>query len=224
MNQKITHSWDLSPLEARRLQTALAAKVLQTPWRGPVSTVAGIDVGIRCGTATAAVVVLTYPDLEIIEQVVSSQGVRFPYIPGLLSFREGPVILDALGKLSALPDAMIFDGQGIAHPRRLGIASHIGILLDVPTIGCAKSRLCGKHPEPGVKRGSHNLLVDGDEIIGAVVRTRTHIKPVFVSPGHRMDIDGSITYVLGCCRRYRLPETTRLAHRLASGATIPAQK
>ena len=190
--------------------------MLQTPLRGPVSTVAGIDVGIRSGTATAAVVVLTYPDLEIIEQVVSSQGVRFPYIPGLLSFREGPVILDALGKLSALPDVMIFDGQGIAHPRRLGIASHIGILLDVPTIGCAKSRLCGRHPEPGVKRGSHSLLVDGDEIIGAVVRTRTHIKPVFVSPGHRMDIAGSITYVLGCCQRYRLPETTRLAHRLAS--------
>lgn len=218
MNQRIKHLWDLSPREARTLQIELAGKVVQTPLTQPVSTVAGVDVGIRHGTATAAVVVLAYPGLEKVEQSVSTKSVGFPYIPGLLSFREGPAVLGALGKLSALPDLMIFDGQGIAHPRRLGIASHIGILLDRPTIGCAKSRLCGKHAEPQMERGSHALLFDGDETIGAVVRTRTNIKPVFVSPGHRIDISGSIKYILGCCRRYRLPETTRLAHRLASMA------
>jgi deoxyribonuclease V len=124
--------------------------------------------------------------------------------------------LDALGKLTVLPDVMIFDGQGIAHPLRLGIASHIGILLDRPAIGCAKSRLCGTHAEPNPERGGHTPLFDGDEAIGAVLRTRTNVKPLFVSPGHRIDISGSIKLVLGCCRKYRLPETTRLAHQLAS--------
>jgi len=216
VKQHIQHEWRLSPKEARDLQTTLAGKVLQAPLLEPVSTVAGIDVGIRHGTATAAVVVLTYPDLETIDQVVSIQPIGFPYIPGLLTFREGPVVLDALGKLNTVPDVMIFDGQGIAHPRRLGIASHIGILLNRPAIGCAKSRLCGSHAEPDPDRGSHALLLDGAEAIGAVVRTRSNVKPLFVSPGHLIDISASIRVVLGCCRRYRLPETTRLAHQLAS--------
>jgi deoxyribonuclease V len=218
VKQRIHHEWRLSPKEARDLQKTLAGKVIQAPLTGPVSTVAGIDVGIRHGTATAAVVVLTYPHLKTIEQTVSTRPAEFPYIPGLLTFREGPVVLDTLEKLTALPDVMIFDGQGIAHPLRLGIASHIGILLDRPTIGCAKSRLCGTHAEPDPERGSHALLFDGDEAIGAVLRTRTNVKPLFVSPGHRIDISGSIRLVLRCCRRFRLPETTRLAHRLASEA------
>jgi deoxyribonuclease V len=151
-----------------------------------------------------------------VEYAIATRPATFPYIPGLLSFREGPVILDAMNKLSAAPDLLIFDGQGVAHPRRLGIASHIGLLLDLPSIGCAKSRLCGQHEEPGLERGSHVPLMDKGETIGSVVRTRSGVKPVFVSVGHRLDLRTSVEYVLACCRGYRLPETTRRAHLMAS--------
>jgi len=181
-----------------------------------VSTVAGIDVGMREGKATAAVVVLAYPSLESIASTTATRPIEFPYVPGLLSFREAPAILDALKKLKTLPDVMIFDGQGRAHPRRLGIASHIGVWLDTPTVGCAKSRLCGQHDEPAKERSGHVPLIDKGEIIGAVVRTRSGVKPVYVSPGHRIDLPASIQIVLECCRGYRLPETTRRAHRLAA--------
>jgi len=201
------------------LQKELAAQVIFEKQLGPVASVAGVDVSLRSGKARAAVVVLNYPELEPADYTTAVRPVAFPYIPGLLSFREGPVILDALSKLAARPELLIFDGQGQAHPRRLGIASHIGLLTDLPTIGCAKSRLCGRHDEPGLKRGSHALLVDQDEVIGAVVRTRTRVKPVYVSPGHRVDLPTSIEYVLACCRGYRLPETTRWAHRVAGGET-----
>jgi deoxyribonuclease V len=206
----------LSPLEASALQSELAKQVVREMQSGDVATVAGIDVGIHVGVSRAAVVVLDYPGLETVEYAVATRPVTFPYIPGLLSFREGPVILDALKKLSAAPDLLIFDGQGVAHPRRLGIASHIGLLVDLPSIGCAKSRLCGKYEEPGFERGSHVPLMDKGETIGSVVRTRSGVKPVFVSVGHRLDLRTSVDYVLACCRGYRLPETTRRAHLMAS--------
>ena len=211
-----SHFWDMSPQDARRLQMKLAAHVIRKNRLGTIKTVAGIDVGIKGDMACAAVVVLNFPGLDIAAQSTATRRVTCPYIPGLLSFREGPVILDALDRLDRKPDLLIFDGQGIAHPRRLGIASHIGLLSDLPSIGCAKSRLCGQYQEPGVERGSHVLLMDHGETIGAIVRTRTGVKPVFVSIGHRVDLKTSIDVVLGCCKGYRLPETTRQAHRLAS--------
>jgi deoxyribonuclease V len=179
--------------------------------------VAGIDVGIKDGLARAAVVVLTLPQLELIEQACAERPATFPYVPGLLSFREAPAILDALATLTHIPDVLIFDGQGYAHPRRMGIATHIGVLLDHPAIGCAKSRLCGTYQEPGLDRGSRTWLRDGEETIGAVVRTRTRVKPVFVSVGHRVSLPTAIDTVLRCGGGYRLPEPTRRAHRVASG-------
>ncbi|MBW1700284.1 MAG: deoxyribonuclease V [Deltaproteobacteria bacterium] len=210
--------WDLTAAEAKRVQEALSTKCIEKPLKKEISTVAGVDVAVRNKMTTAAAVILRYPTLDELETATVTLPVEFPYIPGLLSFREGPVILEAIGKLKIRPDLIIFDGQGRAHPRRLGIACHMGILLDIPSIGCAKSRLCGKHTEPGIKRGCHVPLIDNEEVIGAVVRTRTGVKPVYVSVGHRIDLNTSIHFVLECCRGYRLPETTRRAHRLATTA------
>lgn len=222
----VTPRWDLSPAEAIELQKDLAGQVVHTSRLTPVATVAGIDVGLPRGgdVAQAAIVVLSFPDLELVDYATARRPVGFPYVPGLLSFREGPVILDALEKLATPPDLLIFDGQGLAHPRRLGIASHIGLIVDLPAIGCAKSRLCGQHEEPGRERGNYTPLIDRGETIGAVVRTRTGVKPVFVSIGHRIDLPTSIDYVLACCRGYRLPETTRWAHRIAGGETPPTAR
>lgn len=211
----LSHSWDLSPADAIALQKQLAAQVIRTAQLGPVKTVAGVDASYEEGLAQAAVVVLSYPELELIEYAVARRPVSFPYVPGLLSFREAPAVLDALEKLSARPDLLIFDGQGIAHPRRLGIASHLGLLIDLPAIGCAKSRLTGRYTEPGPERGDFSPLVDRGETVGAALRSRPKTKPLFVSIGHRVDLPASIDYVLNCCRRYRLPETTRWAHRVA---------
>ena len=210
-----SHSWDMSPQDARRLQMNLAAHIIRENKLGTVKTVAGIDVGMKGDMAYAAIVVLNFPKLDVAAQSAATKRITCPYIPGLLSFREGPVILDALDRLERKPDLLIFDGQGIAHPCRLGMASHIGLLADFPSIGCAKSRLCGQYQEPDVERGSHVPLMDHGETIGAIVRTRTNVKPVFVSIGHRVDLKTSIDYVLECCKGYRLPETTRKAHRLA---------
>lgn len=211
-----SHSWDMSPQEARRLQMKLATHVIRENRLGTVKTVAGIDVGLKGNMACAAIVVLNFPKLDVAAQSTATRRITCPYIPGLLSFREGPVILDALDRLDRKPDLLIFDGQGIAHPCRLGIASHIGLLSDCPSIGCAKSRLCGQSQEPDVERGSHVPLMDHGETIGAIVRTRTGVKPVFVSIGHRVDLKTCIDVVLACCKGYRLPETTRKAHRLAA--------
>jgi len=211
------HSWDLTPREAIALQGELAQRINLGDEHGPFGMVGGIDVGIKGSLARAAVVVLTLPSLEIVEQVFSERPVAFPYVPGLLSFREAPVILDALARLRCVPDVLMFDGQGRAHPRRMGLATHVGVLLDHPAIGCAKSRLCGSHEEPGPDRGSRTWLRDGEEIIGAVVRTRTRVKPLFVSVGHRVSLGTAIDTVLRCGSGYRLPEPTRRAHRLASG-------
>lgn len=210
------HSWDVSPQKAVSLQKQLASQVIRKNRMGRIDTVAGVDVHLNDDMAQAAVVVLDFPGLEVQDCAVAIRRATFPYIPGLISFREGPAILDILEKLAPKPDLLIFDGQGVAHPRRLGIASHIGLLVDLPTIGCAKSRLCGQYREPGHLRGSHVPLMDKGETIGAVVRTRTGVKPVFVSVGHSIDLATSIEYVLACCRGYRLPETSRRAHRIAA--------
>jgi len=211
-----THYWSLTPKDALSLQKKLAGNVIRKNRLSKVNTIAGIDVGIKKDMSRAAIVLLNFPQLDVVEQATSTQKIQFPYIPGLLSFREGPVILKTFLKLSVRPDLLIFDGQGIAHPRRLGIASHIGILVDIPSIGCAKSRLCGYYREPDPDRGSYTPLIDNNQTIGAVVRTRTGIKPVFVSIGHRINLNTCIDYILACCPNYRLPETTRHAHKLAS--------
>jgi deoxyribonuclease V len=182
---------------------------------GPVRLVAGVDVGVRNETARAAVVVLTYPELAPVETSVIDAPVVFPYVPGLLAFRECPAVLRAFESLRHEPDLIIVDGQGLAHPRRFGIACHVGVILDRPTIGCAKSRLVGVHDEPGAMAGAWASLRDGGEVIGAAVRSKNGANPLYVSVGHKVDLDTAIRYVLACCRGYRLPETSRQAHRAA---------
>lgn len=211
------HSWDLSPRAAIALQKKLAAEVVTEVRFDRIRTIAGIDMSIRDEIGRAAVVVFSYPQMELIDYAVAGRILTFPYIPGLLSFREGPPVLEAIRKLRQRPDLLMFDGQGLAHPRRLGLACHIGLLTDLPSIGCAKSRLCGQYAEPGLERGNYSFLKDGGEIIGAVVRTRTGVKPVFVSLGHRIDLPTSIDFVLATGGGYRLPEPTRRAHHVAGG-------
>ena len=177
----------------------------------------GVDIGLGRDMARAAMVVLEFPGLTLVDRAVIEVKIEYPYIPGLLGFREGPAVMEVLSRIGVIPDVLIFDGQGIAHPRRLGIASHIGVLTGLATIGCAKTRLIGRYDEPPRDKGAHTLLYDDQDIVGAVVRTRTGVKPVFVSPGHCVDLQTGVDLVLECCPRYRLPETTRLAHRLASG-------
>jgi len=227
---RITHPWDLDPAAAMALQRELATKVIRKTAFGPVTTIAGIDASYRDGIARAAIVAFSFPKMDILEYVTAERPVDYPYVPGLLSFREAPVILDALEKLSLTPDVLIFDGHGIAHPRRLGIASHVGLLVDKPSIGCAKKRLVGYYDEPARERGSYTYLHDngaddeGIVVIGAAVRTRTGVKPVFVSTGHRISLDAAIDVVLVCGRGYRLPEPTRWADKIAGGVYPPIQQ
>jgi len=222
---KLLHSWTLDPKQAVKLQTKLREKLV-LEWDGRrVSTIAGVDVGIKGGNARAAVVAMEYPDLVPIEEVTAEQVVNFPYIPGLLSFREGSVILAAWEKLETNPDLVFFDGQGIAHPRGTGLAAHIGLWLGKPSIGVAKSRLYGHHETPGTNGGDKANLRDERDpghILGTVLRTQTNVRPVYVSPGHLIGVTEASTFVLHCCRRYRLPEPTRWAHMVAGGAQLPA--
>lgn len=218
---QLTHSWDCSPKEAMALQTELAAHVCTEGSLSGLDTVAGIDVSVRRGCARAAVVVVQLEGMVTLETVRSERAVSFPYVPGLLTFREGPVILDALAKLTTTPDVLLFDGHGRAHPRRMGIATHIGVLVDRPSVGCAKSRLCGTYKEPGSQRGEYTLLYDDGEVIGAVLRTRTRVKPVYISTGHRASLAEAIHLVLRCGAGYKLPEPTRRAHLAASLAASP---
>jgi deoxyribonuclease V len=217
------HKWDLTPGEAITLQRQLAARIIREDRLGEVRHIAGVDMAINKEheTARAAVVLLTYPELEIVERHVYEEPVRMPYIPGLLSFREAPAVLGAMQKLRRQPDLVMVDGQGIAHPRRLGIASHLGLWLELPTIGCAKSILIGHYNKvgPGAEAGSYVHLMDGQETIGAVVRTRTRINPMYISIGHRISLATSIHYVLACSKGYRLPEPTRLADKLSKDHT-----
>ncbi len=214
------HRWDVSPSEAKEIQQQLRGRVSTERTFGQVNTVAGADVSFQGEVARAAIVVLSYPELTPLDYGLAEAPAEFPYIPGLLAFREAPAVLAALEKLKMEPDLFIFDAQGLAHPRRVGLATHLGVVIDRPSIGCAKSRLCGYHHEPGPERGSYTYLYDGEEIIGAVVRTQTGISPVYVSIGHKVDLPTAIEYVLGCCTNYRLPETTRYAHRVAGGEKL----
>ncbi|QTF93786.1 deoxyribonuclease V [Halomonas sp. BM-2019] len=219
------HDWNLSPSAAIALQTRRAGRVEREDRLGPVRRIAGVDIGFEEeGEITrAAVVVLAWPpgdtgEFRVVEQAVQREPTRMPYIPGLLSFREVPAALAAFEGLSVRPDLVMVDGQGIAHPRRLGVASHLGLWLDLPTIGVAKSRLCGRHGEPGPARGDWTPLIEGpdDEVIGAVLRSRVGVKPIFVSPGHRLSLATALDWVIRCLGRTKLPEPTRLADRLAS--------
>jgi deoxyribonuclease V len=212
------HSWDITPREAMALQSRLAEKIVCRDDFGSIRRVAGVDVGFENGgrTTRAAAAVLTFPSLQLETAAIARQPTRFPYVPGLLSFREAPAVLAAMEQLEMPPDLLLCDGQGIAHPRRLGIASHLGLLLDIPSIGVAKTRLVGTHREVPDKRGAWVPLKAGKETIGAVLRTRLGVKPLYISPGHRICLESAIDWVMACLTRYRLPETTRWAHRLAS--------
>lgn len=205
---------------ARAIQERLAGSVTGTDQIGPVHLVAGIDVGPARDSdrIQGAIVVLSYPDLMVVEETVAQRKADFPYVPGYLSFREIPVVLDAFEHLRTAPDLVICDGQGLAHPRRFGLACHLGVLLDIASIGAAKTRLIGTHDDPLVAKGSTAPLMDRGEVIGAALRTRAGVRPLYVSIGHRLSLETAVGFVLGCCTRYRLPETTRAAHRLASGA------
>jgi deoxyribonuclease V len=195
----------------------LRAKVIVEPLAlDTLHFIAGVDVGFREEKAHAAAVLLSFPELQLLEQSEAEIPVRFPYIPGLLSFREAPAILAALEGLGRVPDLIMCDGQGIAHPRRFGIACHIGLLLDIPALGCAKSILVGRHAPVGEEAGSQAPLVVRDEVVGAALRTRSRVKPVYISTGHRIDLVSAVQVALACSRGYRLPEPTRLADRLAS--------
>lgn len=213
----------MTPDQAKRKQVELAQMVDRQPKLGSITTVAGVDIsGIDAeGQARAAVVVLSYPDLELLEGRVVEQQVAFPYVPGLLSFREAPLMAAACEHLETDPDLVLVDGQGLAHPRRFGLGCHLGLIWEKPTIGCAKSKLCGEHEPVPSERGSYSEIMHKGEVIGAAVRTRTGVKPVYVSIGHMIDLATAISCVLQCCRGLRLPEPTRLAHLLAAGRMKP---
>ena len=215
----LNHSWDLSPREAIVLQNQLRDQIVIEDRLGPINRVAGTDVGFEDNFAItrAAVAVLSFPELELIEYAIARRPTHYPYVPGLLSFREIPALLDALEKLDTTPDLLLCDGQGIAHPRRLGIATHQGLFTDIPSLGVGKNRLFGKHDEVPEGKGEWTPLLDKDEVIGAMLRTRIRVKPVIISPGHRIGIESAVQYAMACTTRYRLPETTRHAHKLASG-------
>ena len=222
MNNLLETGWPTDVASARAIQESLAARVIREDALGPVRHVAGVDVGLEQGKQVlrAAIAVLSFPDLELQTHAISRGPAAFPYVPGYLSFRELPVVLQALEQLMIMPDVLLCDGQGLAHPRRFGLACHLGVLTDRPTIGVAKSRLVGTHDDLPAAKGQWVPLIDKGETIGAVVRTRTDVSPVYVSTGHRVDLETAIDLVLRCTTRFRLPETTRWAHRLASGPAI----
>lgn len=219
------HGWQLSTTEAFNLQRELSVRVSQINTVGVPLYIAGVDMSVNRakGTAKAAAVILNFPELNIIETKTAHGTIDFPYIPGLLSFRELPLILSACEQLEIKPDLFLVDGQGISHPRRFGLASHLGLFLDIPTIGCAKSLLCGKCTEPAQERGSYSEIIDGNDITGAALRTRNGVKPVYISIGHKIDLETAIQWVLNCFNGYRLPEPTRLAHQ-ASGIKETVKK
>jgi deoxyribonuclease V len=214
------HEWGMTPREAVELQRSLRERVRLAPLTKKVRTVAGCDISFNkfSPVVWAGVVVMSLPSLEVVEEVGVVSETKFPYVSGLLSFREAPSVLEAWAKLKTEPDAVMFDGQGIAHPRRIGIASHVGLMLDRPTFGCAKSVLVGKYEEPGEERGSWSPLVDpkNNETVGAALRTKTRTNPIYVSPGHLIDIAGAIGLALACDGGYRQPEPTRRAHNLVN--------
>ena len=218
MNASELHSLDLSPAEARRLQGELASRVVEGPPLdlSRVRYVAGADVSTQGDLGYATVVVLSFPDLSVVEVRGYESRLTFPYVPGLLAFREIPSVVGALREVESEVDAVIFDAHGLAHPRGMGLASHLGFFIDVPSVGCAKSRLVGEHEEPGPEKGDTADLVYRKKVVGKVVRTRPRVSPVYVSVGNRIDLVSSVDLVLQCCTKYRLPETTRQAHNAAN--------
>jgi deoxyribonuclease V len=212
------HDWDLPPAEAIQLQIQLADQTILADRFGGIRRIAGIDVGFEDqGRVTkAAVCVLSVPELKTVESIVARRATDFPYVPGLLSFREIPAILEALKQLRIAPDMLFCDGQGRAHPRHLGIASHLGLITELPSVGIAKSLLCGRHEPVPLEKGSFSALVYKNETVGAALRTRAGVKPVYVSPGHKISLESALEYVMLCVTRYKLPEPTRLADKLAS--------
>ena len=213
-----THPWVKTVTEAKAIQEQLRLKVITSDCLSEVKHVAGVDIGFEDNYAIskAAVAVLTYPELELVETAIARIPTAFPYVPGYLSFREIPAILAALPQLKLTPDLILCDGQGLAHPRRLGLACHLGVLLNMPTIGVAKSLLIGKHEAVSLEKGSQQPLMDDSETIGVVLRSRTKVKPIYVSVGHKISLPTAVEYVMGCLTKYRLPETTRWADKLAS--------
>ena len=215
MNFEKLHGWDFNSRQAIELQKQMAGKVAAEGIIRNIRYIAGFDVSInRAGDATSAAVVLAYPGLTVVEKVQVKGRPNFPYIPGLLSFREIPLVLQVCEKIETTPDLILVDGQGIAHPRRFGLAAHLGLFLDIPTIGCAKSHLFGEYAEPTAAAGSFSYLIDPEDYlpVGAVVRTKSGVKPLYISIGHKIALSSAINWVLQCCKGYRLPEPTRLAH------------
>lgn len=223
MNIPHLHDWNISAAEAIALQKEMATKI---DFHRPIDLdsirlVAGVDNSVKTdpvtgiATSQAAVVVLSFPDMQVVETALAQMPTPFPYIPGLLSFREGPVLETAFAKLQAEPDVLIFDGMGRAHPRRIGIASHMGLWLQKPTIGCGKTLLIGHYAEPANERGAYSELIDKNEVIGAVLRTKVNVKPVYISPGHLADLATSVELIMRCTSKYRLPDPIRAAHNAA---------
>ena len=219
MEAKTLHNWKPGVGQAKDIQKQLALSVIRSGEIVSPKYIAGVDIAVgRTGEmARAAVVVLSYPGMKVVELEVAQGRLELPYIPGLLSFRESPLVLAACRKITISPDLIMVDGQGIAHPRRLGIASHLGLLLGKATIGCAKSRLCGSHLMPVKESGNYAELVDNGEVIGAALRTKNGVKPLFISTGHKISLENAVYWIMQCCRGYRLPEPTRLAHLAAGG-------
>jgi deoxyribonuclease V len=212
------HSWDLDYKQAVELQKILASKLQFSKLDHPVQYVAGADISYSKADPRifGAVVILKLPEFTIIESSYAYKEIPFPYIPGLLAFRELPILWEIFKKIKKVPDVVICDGQGIAHPRKLGLASHLGLLLKIPTIGCAKKRLVGEYAEPGKDRWSESPMIYKGDVVGAALRSREKVKPIFISPGHMIDLNGAIAVVKSCITKYRLPESTRLAHQLVN--------
>ena len=219
MNFRHLHDWQVTTTEAKEIQQSLAYEVSRENEVRSPRLIAGVDISPpdKQGIATGSAVVLSYPELCLVEVRLVRQEIKFPYVPGLLSFREAPLTLAACQKLISSPDIFLIDGQGTAHPRRFGLACHLGLFLNSPTIGCAKSLLVGKHQAVDEIQGSFAELKDRDEIIGVVLRTKANVKPIYVSIGHKVDLDAARYWVMQCCSKYRMPEPTRLAHLAASG-------
>jgi deoxyribonuclease V len=217
MKLKQLHDWNLTPKEAVALQQRLRGDVIADRPLDltTIKTVAGVDVSVKNNVSQAAVTVLTFPDFKPVETSLAQRPTTFPYVPGLLSFREGEVLVEAFAKLSHVPDVFMFDGSGYLHPRRIGIACHMGLWLGVPTIANAKNRLCGVHDEVGPAHGDWQPVIHKDEVIGAALRTKVNCKPVFVSAGHLSDLPGAIALVMASITKYRLPEPVRAAHNAA---------
>jgi len=207
--------WPKNIKEAKEIQSIVKKKVKIIQLTKKPEFIAGVDAAFSEDSVIGAVCIYKYPELTLLEETYATIKIMFPYVPGFLSFREGPAIIKALNKLTIKPDVILFDGQGIAHPSSIGIASHIGMLLNIPSIGCAKSKLIGDYTEPGVKKGEYTYLKYHNAVIGAVLRTRDYVKPVFVSPGHLIDLKGAIDIVLKCTTNYRIPEPLRMADRIS---------